>query len=619
MKKDKVDLKEIKVMSQLYELLEKDALLLTRDHRLLDVLVDYRNQTENTDEKQLAQWELEAFLFGFHGIDPFAYSTSTGAEPGTYNEFPDMDDFQAKAFNYLRQRCVQANNPVLVARYHHLVWRGPKGIKNKAFATRAIDGYMAQVPLYLKQFDIDGDDHSLSEISQLLKKLIRLCAETKFKVDELKKLLSDIFYNTPTVPFFIKDSVLELMLETKVLFRPADFKGALDIYEAELLKETHKKDRFLWTHGYFDNAINLATRLGVDVKIWHERLGDMHTHIAELENKPERNWLKGKAISSAIEAYRNAGHAEKKKNAEQLLFELKPHIKLTSVRIPANDDEIKQYETLQKYIKNECKNLLLEPPEQIYASLIEGWFFPNAAAIGEKVKTIKSTFDLFTVVQFDNNKNIRTEQADAGKNKRFNEAYSRYLEHYTLQYLHYVFVPGIKSGHLTYRNFLAFLKERTWLGEPYLETDLSGNVLSFNWISMLAPAIVEYFVQVQSWVWSAGYTPSFMLPIESLTLKMEGLLRNFAERLNISTTVLGKNGTQEAYIHNILEDERIQTYFDQEDVQFFKFLFANEGGINLRNNIAHCLYNVTDYSLDKMHLLLAALIRIAKYQILKKE
>lgn len=69
MKKDKFDVKEIKVMAQLYELLEKDALLLTRDHKLLDVLVDYRNQTENTNEKQLAQWELESFLYGFHGID----------------------------------------------------------------------------------------------------------------------------------------------------------------------------------------------------------------------------------------------------------------------------------------------------------------------------------------------------------------------------------------------------------------------------------------------------------------------------------------------------------------------------------------------------------------------
>ncbi|MGN6637414.1 MAG: DUF4209 domain-containing protein [Mucilaginibacter sp.] len=619
MKKEKIDVKEIRSMQLLYELLEKDALLLTRDHKMLDVLVDFRNQNEDAEEKQLAQWELEAFLFGFHGIEPFAYSISTRAEPDNYNEFPDLASFQSKAFDYLKQRCEQVINPVLVARYHHLVWRGPKGIKNKAFAIRAIEGYMAQIPLYIQQFEIDADDHNLSEINRLLKKLIILCVETKAKVEELKALILDVLYNNAAIPFFIKESLLEAMLETKALFKPADFNGALELFESEIIKGAHIKDKFLWTHGYFDNAIKLAIRLGSDVKIWHQRLGDMHMQIAEGETRPERYWLKAKAISSAIEAYKNAGHTHKKKQAEQLLFELKPHIKLSHVRIPASEDETKQYELLRKYIENECKELLKQSPEQIYASLIEGWFFPNASSISQRVKNLKSSFDMFTVIQFDANKNIRTNQDGLGENKRFHEAYSRYLQFYTLQYLHYVFVPGIKSGHLTYRNFLKFLKEHTWLGEPYLETDLAGNTLSFNWISMLSPAIVEYFVQVQSWVWGEGYTPSFMLPIDSLTLKVEGLLRNFAERLNISTTVAGKKGTQEAYIHNVLADEKMQVYFDKEDVQFFKFLFANEGGINLRNNVAHCFYNVTDYSLDKMHLLLAALIRIAKYQVLKDE
>lgn len=619
MKKGKINITEVKVMEQLYGLLEKEALLLTRNHQIVDVLVDYRNQTENTEEKQLAQWELEAFLFGFHGVEPFVYSTSSGAEPGIFSEFPELDNFQSKAFEYLQSRCSEAINPVLSARYHHLIWRGPKGVKNKGFATRAIEGYMFQIPLYLQQFDIDADDHNLLQISQLLDRLISLCAETKFKVDELKVLISDTLYKTPIIPFYIKDSLLGTMLETKALFKPADFNGALQIFETEIANQANKKDKFLWTHGYFENAIKLAIRLGTDVKIWHEGLGDTHIYIADGETKPERNWLKAKALSSAIAAYRNAGHTEKRKQAEQALFELKPEIKLTKVQISAGEEEVKQYEVLRKHVESECKKLLRRTPDEIYASLIEGWFFPNASNISKKVNGIKFTFEFFTMVQFDNNKNIRTNHDDSVEDKKFHEAYSKYLQYYTLQYLHNVFVPGIKSGQLNYRNFLGFLKNHTWLGEPYIETDLSGDNISFNWISMLAPAIVEYFVQVQCWVWGAGYTPSFMLSIDSLTLKIEGLLRNFAERLNISTTVAGKKGTQEAYLHNVLDDERMQAYFDKEDVRFFKFLFANEGGINLRNNVAHCLYNVTDYSLDKMHLLIAALIRIAKYQVLKEQ
>ena len=48
---------------------------------------------------------------------------------------------------------------------------------------------------------------------------------------------------------------------------------------------------------------------------------------------------------------------------------------------------------------------------------------------------------------------------------------------------------------------------------------------------------------------------------------------------------------------------------------FFKYLFANEGGLNMRNNVAHSFYAFNDYSHDKILLLLAALLRLGKYDI----
>ncbi|GAB2683437.1 hypothetical protein GCM10027037_00310 [Mucilaginibacter koreensis] len=66
---------------------------------------------------------------------------------------------------------------------------------------------------------------------------------------------------------------------------------------------------------------------------------------------------------------------------------------------------------------------------------------------------------------------------------------------------------------------------------------------------------------------------------------------------------------------NILDNEVIRAYFDEDDLQFFQYLFGNEGGINMRNNVAHSLYNLTQYNIDKMHLLLAALLRIANLNV----
>ncbi len=51
----------------------------------------------------------------------------------------------------------------------------------------------------------------------------------------------------------------------------------------------------------------------------------------------------------------------------------------------------------------------------------------------------------------------------------------------------------------------------------------------------------------------------------------------------------------------------------EDDLQFFNYLFTNEGGINPCNNVAHRYYHFTHYHLDKFHLFLAALLKIAQY------
>ncbi|MDB5000570.1 MAG: hypothetical protein JWR76_1647 [Mucilaginibacter sp.] len=68
---------------------------------------------------------------------------------------------------------------------------------------------------------------------------------------------------------------------------------------------------------------------------------------------------------------------------------------------------------------------------------------------------------------------------------------------------------------------------------------------------------------------------------------MEGLFHNFSERAGVSTTVGSKDGLQEVFVHNVLDNPAVVEHFNADDLQFFKYFFANEGGLNLRNNVAH--------------------------------
>ena len=158
------------------------------------------------------------------------------------------------------------------------------------------------------------------------------------------------------------------------------------------------------------------------------------------------------------------------------------------------------------------------------------------------------------------------------------------------------------------------MSRNTWFGATLTKKDLGGEVIHYNWISMIAPSVVEYFVQMQSSLASKEYKPNFILSIDSLTTKFEGLFREFCIRIKTPTSTNNKTTMQELYIHQLLKHPTIQKSFTEDDRLLFEYLFTKENGLNLRNNIAHCYFDYSDYSYGYFHLLLAALLRLGTYK-----
>ena len=600
-------------INDLYRYLDENALILARKRDIKNLLVAFRNKTTDDKEKEIAQWELEAFLFDLKGKGVFSYAYSPGSSAGDYQKYPSTTDFKDQSAAYLLSRAQSIIHPFLQARYYHLLWRSPVGVKNKDYATLSAQAYFICIDLYLAKFETDQEEDNLSKVCDIFETLVLLVAEIKEKVAEIKQLANRLLYNCEIIPFWIKHSILNCMLEAKSIFKPDDFTGCLPLLEQAYSQMD--EDSGLWIFSYIKTCLIIARKTKSDVKIWFERLGDLLSAKADSETNPERNWLKNDLYTSSLEAYKNSGNIGKRKAIEQAIFELKPLITLPSIGIRKTKKEIKDLEFRNKFIKSSCEALLKEDPDIVYDGLIQGWYYPPLAHFRNVAQEKKYAYeDLFTLVEYDRNKNVR-KRSETHTSRKFNDLYHHAVEEVTLQYFYYVFVPGIQSGHLTYENFLGHLRKHTWLGKPYLKRDMGGNEITVDWIMLITPAIVEYFIQVQSWQWGNSYFPNFILCIDSLTLKMEGMLRNFSEQMTISTTVAGKSGTQEAYVHNVLENPAVIKHFDEDDLQFFKYLFTNEGGTNLRNNVAHCFYHFYDYNLDKMHLLLAALIKIAKFQV----
>lgn len=619
MKASELHISSATAIDEFYSSMDKYALSLLKEHEIVESWLRFKSLTKIDSEIQYAQWEVEVFLFSFRGSRLFSFSTSNGKEIGEVKEFPDLTELQVEAFDYIKQRAITADSNVLKARYNHTLWYSISK-KNKSYAENAIRYYIASIEDYYSLILNEGVKESTFELGRLYENLISLVNEVKFSVNELKELTDFLLIQENKLPFYTKHGILDDMLQHPKIFKANDFSNVLILFDKRLTSKEDEGGDFTLVNYHLPTAIKIAQKIKSDVPIWYNKIGDSYLRMASNEGNDERNWIKLDFFSKAIEAYRKAGNKEKKNEAEQLYFLLKPNVKLDEYKVDFDEDTIKKIKEFNDELKEKAKNLLKETPNIIYSIIANGSFFPKYQDVLRAFKSRGNSFlDAVTTVYFDGNKNISSPNQEDNEKYELLKAYGMRVNETLLPFLHYVLILGIKSGHLTARNFLEFLVQNTWIGKPVINYDLGGHPVQTNWARLIIPAIADFFMQVLSWGESKYYSPSFILCIDSLALKIEGLFRSFSERINISTSVGKKKGMQETLLNNILENEVILKYFNEDDRLLFEYVFSDKGGLNLRNNVAHSFYNENQYQPDEMLLLLAVVLRLGKYNIETKQ
>ena len=606
-------MESISTLEEFYSSLDLNAFQLEMNWKLHHEFLKFKNQTTSDDEKQKMQWELECCLFTLIGNKVLSFAYSTGENGEDVSKYPNLEDFQKEAFEHIKIRAKQTHNPFLKARYNHILWKAPRGIKNKAYAVEAIQAYIVTIKKFIELNEANGE--AIFKASQLFEKLIALCSETKECYIPAIDLTNHILFSSDRIDFNTKHSIISTMLKYPKIFEKSNFSGTLNLFEVEP-KEIIDSEKMQWVWIYIPTAIKLAQILETDVNVWHNLTGDIYLILGNNEVREDRSMIKSISYVHAIHAFKKAGNKEKVKEAEQLNFEAKDNLRLNKVQIRFSEKRINEKKKELELFEKIAKALLKQSSDAVYEFILHGEFFPKHDIVQNIAKgTIKDfTPDIGTIVTFDKNKNINFPDREEEELRNFYNEYYQQIDDKALPLLHFLIIHGIKSGKLTANNFISFLKNNTWLGMSFTYTNLSGDKMNITYLGLIAPSIHYYFQQVFSWANSHYYKPDFILCIDSLTVKMEGLFRSFCQLINISTTVGTPEGsTREAYIHNVLENPIIKEYFTTDDITFFKYLFANEGGINLRNNVAHSFYHYNEYSSDLMNLLLAALLRLAKY------
>ena len=229
------------------------------------------------------------------------------------------------------------------------------------------------------------------------------------------------------------------------------------------------------------------------------------------------------------------------------------------------------------------------------------------------------TLHRLSKIAFDQNVNL-AERFDSEEDKEYYDildGYKSQLKFQDIHLIHAVFFEAILENKLTFEVLMDFIEKHCWYGKNLPKRLPGGQTVMYNWLGLIAPAIKEYFRQMGFCFADPTNVPNFVLSLDSLTLKIEGLFRDLGRLHGAGTSRQKKksdrNIGQEKDITALLHENAIKKLFDEDDLLFFKFLLVEKLGCNLRHDIAHALLLFPEeYNLDYMHLVLLALLRLGK-------
>ena len=545
-----------------------------------------RDSIEDINEKK--KCTLEIYFSDFN----FQQGNYVPLFSNNESSYPSQSLFED--FEYIKYRASldDSISPKYLAKYNHLLWDSSH--KHIDYAKKAIDNYFNFLTSTLLPKD---DNLSNRGFSEMFKNLFVLAQTINHKKDDSLKYLIDKL-DTEDINGFQKYLLMDFVTKnSKKLdkeYTNRFFEYSKEVIEKDLYPDLDKE--------YLQLLIDISIKLGKSQKDFHNKLGDCH--IAD-SSKHKESFVVHDFYLKALKEYQKAGNKKKIEEVTVLIEKAKDNLNFKSIKTEHSSPELqKWYDAL-----NEMTTNLVEKGESkdIYEYLIlSDQIFPKAKVLDEKINSVM--MDLVSTMTFDINRNV------SGKKGGINSYYI-HIQNFTMRHLWLVFSKGLKNGKISFESLKDFLKNNTWYGVEFSIKNPAGKTETNSWLQLLTPALDSYFKQSEIDIkTNTNSSSGYILSVDSLVLKFEGILREFSRSIGAQTIDIKENGTQERIsFEKLLENEKFKELVPEDDIALFKFMFTSEG-MNLRNNIAHCFFKSKDYSAEIMWLLICAFLKLGNYK-----
>jgi len=612
-----------KNIESLHGELEKNSVKYLRPHKISEMFKrvrDLKYEKGDKEEDDILQWEVDFFNFDFKDgkLSPLFQMPN---DKGELVEYPTISRFCEGTYKYLDKRLSKTSNPLLRARYAHILWCSPK--KKPVHAKITVDSYLTLVNVYEEKDKQNPKDHYGFDIFKVITNAYIVSHQISYKLSavhsEIVRLVNE-FNKKSSSSFRLKCDLIEFMLARDKVFSVKDFGGIGDVCW-QMHKSLLIKGNIQFAISILGLGNRVESRVGTKKYEWIECIANYYESMMA-ESEKEGNPVSVVFCENAIENYKKIGNDEKVKELENKYSKLKESIKLK---------EFVWEEDITDYV-NECKvraNEIVQDhtSEEIIRFLMCGKdIIPKYKDVGRfsrKIMEEHPLHRLFPVSIFDQNSN-KPQVFSEGDELEYFSVLKQYHLFLNIGYIHRInqlLFIAIKEKKLSSDIIINFLKSNSWVGRN-ISKKRYGKTISYNWLSVLAPSINEYFSQIEYSECSKN-PPNLILCTDSLTLKIEGLLRDICRYSGIDTFYVKADNekrmiTLEKDIQRLLHEKGLEDIFDEDELFFFRFLLVEKAGYNLRHMVAHSLMIPEEYSIYYMNLLLLAMLRLAKYTLEEK-
>lgn len=609
-------------LKSLYNHLEKNATDYKYSHqigKLFRELRDLKHKEDNLDEAEKAQWEVDFFNFWMKEgkLNPMFTGTN---DKGEVIEYPTLDRFDNKTYEYLIERLDSTSNPLLKARYSHVLWCSPK--KHAKYARMAVESYLRLVKIYEEKDKKEPKEHYGLDVLDAIKNAYSIACQVKYELDkiksEIRRLVNDFNFESSS-SFALRANLISLMLKDKRRFSEKDFLGFENI--CWKIAQALAKSNIHGAVQLLELGEKVDRKLGKKTHKWRKRIAESYETLMRAR---ENDLASQTFCQLALENYKKIKDEEKVKELEKKYSKLKDSMKLKEfeTKIDLTEHVKRCMEIAEKVIQG-------EPEDIIKLLMLNKNLLPKYKDLEKIAEELGKKFvaqHLLPIEIIDQSGHPAQHFSDETEKKYYGilQQYDMELRLNKIYLINEIFFGAIRENKLSTDILLQFLNRYSWFGKDIPKKLTDNRIVQYNWLSLIAPALHEYFLQMHYYFQNPANYPNLVLSIDSLTLKIEGLLRDICKFAGVTTFYMmtdkkGRNIAREKDIHALLYEEPIKELFDEDDLLFFRFLLVEKAGYNLRNKIAHSLMLFQEYNIFYMHLLILALLRLGKYDFVKKE